>query len=81
VLELVRAYAQASGREIPYTVVARRPGDIAACWADPTLAHDRLGWRARLDLDRMCADSWRWQQRNPEGYALPRRLPPASTSA
>ncbi len=69
VLELVRAYEQASGRPIPFDVVARRPGDVAACWADPALAAELLGWRARHDLDRMCADSWRWQQRNPEGYA------------
>ena len=69
VLELVRAYERASGRPIPFDVVARRPGDVAACWADPSLAAELLGWRARHDLDRMCADSWRWQQRNPEGYA------------
>ena len=69
VLELVRAYERASGRPIPFDVVARRPGDVAACWADPRLAAELLGWRARHDLDRMCADSWRWQQRNPEGYA------------
>jgi UDP-glucose 4-epimerase len=81
VLELVRAYAQASGREIPYTVVARRPGDIAACWADPTLARERLGWCARHDLARMCEDSWRWQQRNPDGYASPRKPPPTHESA
>ncbi len=68
VLELVAAYAAASGREIPYEIVARRPGDIAACWADPTLARDLLGWSARHDLDRMCADSWRWQSTNPKGF-------------
>ena len=71
VLELVRAYEQASGRPIPFDVVARRPGDVAACWADPSLAAGLLHWRARHDLERMCADSWRWQQRNPEGYATP----------
>ena len=69
VLELVAAYAQASGRSIPYEIVARRPGDVAACYADPTLARQRLGWRARHDLDRMCADSWRWQTLNPNGYS------------
>jgi UDP-glucose 4-epimerase len=68
VLEVVRAYAQASGREIPYRVVGRRPGDVAACWADPGLAERTLGWRARHDLARMCEDSWRWQRLNPQGF-------------
>jgi UDP-glucose 4-epimerase len=68
VLELVAAYAKASGRPVPYQIVARRPGDVAACYADPALANAQLGWRARHDLDRMCADSWRWQQQNPNGF-------------
>jgi UDP-glucose 4-epimerase len=68
VLEVVRAYAQASGRQVPYRTVNRRPGDVAACYADPALAERLLGWRARHDLDRMCADSWRWQQLNPNGF-------------
>jgi UDP-glucose 4-epimerase len=68
VLEVVRAYARASGREIPYRVVARRPGDVAACYADPARARDLLGWTARLGLDRMCEDSWRWQSMNPNGF-------------
>jgi len=68
VLDVVRAYAQASGREVPYSVVARRAGDVAACYADATLARDALGWRARHDLARMCADSWRWQSLNPNGF-------------
>jgi UDP-glucose 4-epimerase len=68
VLEVVRAYAAASGRAVPYEVVARRPGDVAACYADPARAQRLLGWQARHDLDRMCADSWRWQAMNPEGY-------------
>ncbi len=68
VLELVRAYEAASGRPVPYDVVPRRPGDVAACWADPSLAERLLGWRARLDLSRMCADSWRWQSLNPRGF-------------
>jgi UDP-glucose 4-epimerase len=71
VLEVVRAYEQACGRPIPYEIVARRPGDVAACWADPARAHELLGWRARHDLARMCADSWRWQRLNPDGYASP----------
>jgi UDP-glucose 4-epimerase len=68
VLEVVRAYALASGREIPYAVAPRRPGDVAACYADPALAESLLGWRAHFDLDRMCADSWRWQRMNPHGF-------------
>lgn len=62
VLEMVRAFERASGRPVPYRIAARRPGDIAQCWADPALAGELLGWRAARDLDRMCADAWRWQQ-------------------
>ena len=68
VLEVIAAYARASGRAVPYRIGPRRAGDVAACWADPTLAQQLLGWRAQLDLDRMCADSWRWQSMNPKGY-------------
>ncbi|UXH79512.1 UDP-glucose 4-epimerase GalE [Roseateles amylovorans] len=68
VLELVNAFAKASGREIPYDIVPRRPGDVAACYADPALARDRLGWTAKYDLQRMCEDSWRWQSNNPNGF-------------
>lgn len=68
VLEMVRAFERASGRAVPYRIVDRRPGDIAACWADATLAERLLGWRASLGLERMCADAWRWQSRNPQGY-------------
>ncbi len=68
VLELVRAFEKASGRRVPYEVVARRPGDVDACFADPARARDLLGWQAQRDLDAMCADSWRWQRMNPEGY-------------
>jgi UDP-glucose 4-epimerase len=69
VLEVVQRYAAASGREIPYTVMPRRPGDIAACYADPGLARQLLGWTAQHDLARMCEDSWRWQSMNPQGFA------------
>ena len=69
VLELVAAYAQASGRPVPYKLVPRRPGDVAACYADPSAAQRLLGWQARHDLNRMCADSWRWQTLNPQGFA------------
>ena len=71
VLELVRAYEAASGRPVPYVLVPRRPGDAAACYADPQRAADLLGWRAQRDLASMCADSWRWQQLNPSGFAAP----------
>jgi len=69
VLELVRAFERASGRSVPYEIAPRRPGDVAAYYADPGLAERRLGWKARLGLDAMCADSWRWQAANPDGYA------------
>ena len=68
VLDVVAAYAAASGREVPYRVAGRRPGDVAACYADPALARSLLGWQARHDLARMCADSWRWQSTHPNGF-------------
>ena len=68
VLELVRAYEAASGRPIPYDMAPRRPGDIDACYADPALAQELLGWTAKHDLARMCEDSWRWQSLNPQGF-------------
>ena len=61
VLEMVKAFEQASGRAVPYQVVARRPGDVAQCWADPALAEQLLGWRAQYGIQRMCDDAWRWQ--------------------
>lgn len=68
VLEVLRAFEVASGRPIPFTVMPRRAGDIAECWADPSLAQRVLGWRAERDLVTMCADAWRWQSTNPRGY-------------
>ena len=68
VREMVAAFEAASGRPIPCTAGPRRPGDIAQCYADATLAHTRLGWKAAFDLDRMCVDAWRWQSGNPDGY-------------
>ena len=68
VLEVVAAFAAASGRAVPYEVMPRRAGDVAACFADPTLAREMLGWQAQHDLNRMCADSWRWQSMNPQGF-------------
>ena len=61
VLEMVRAFEQASGRAVRYQLVARRPGDVAQCWADPALAQTLLGWSAQHGVDRMCQDAWRWQ--------------------
>ncbi len=68
VLQLVEAFAKASGRDIPYRIVGRRAGDVAEVYADPSLANQLLGWQARLGLEDMCQDAWRWQSDNPEGY-------------
>jgi UDP-glucose 4-epimerase len=68
VLDMVRAFEAASGKKIPYRIAARRTGDIATCYADPTLAAETLDWRATLDINHMCRDTWRWQQSNPQGY-------------
>jgi UDP-glucose 4-epimerase len=68
VLEMVAAFAKTSGREIPYRIVERRPGDIAACYADPTKAYVELEWQAKYDLQQMCEDTWNWQKNNPQGY-------------
>lgn len=69
VLEVVRAYEAASGRKVAYQFAPRRPGDVTACYADPTLAEQLLGWRAARGIEQMCEDSWRWQSMNPNGYA------------
>ena len=68
VLDMVNAFAQASGCEIPYRIVARRAGDIACCYADPTKAQELLQWTAEKDLAAMCNDTWNWQRNNPQGY-------------
>ena len=68
VLEVVRAFEQASGQSVPYQFAPRRPGDVAQCYADPALAQSLLGWRATHTLADMCADAWRWQMKNPDGY-------------
>ncbi|MGM0914227.1 MAG: UDP-glucose 4-epimerase GalE [Pseudomonadota bacterium] len=68
VLEVVKAFEQASGQAVPYHIEPRRPGDVAACWADATLAERELGWKARRGLAEMMGDTWRWQKQNPEGY-------------
>ncbi|CAM2191940.1 UDP-glucose 4-epimerase [Paraburkholderia kururiensis] len=69
VLDVVKAFEKASGRPVPYEIVARRPGDVAQCYANPAAAEKILGWKAQFGIDRMCADHWRWQERNPRGFA------------
>ena len=69
VLEMIGAFERASGRTVPYEIVARRPGDIAICWADPGRAEELLNWKASRGLEQMCEDAWRWQEANPRGYA------------
>jgi UDP-glucose 4-epimerase len=68
VLDVIRAYEKASSRPIPFEIVGRRPGDIAVCYADPSLAALTLNWHATYGIDEMCADSWRWQTMNPDGF-------------
>lgn len=68
VLELVKAFEQASGRKVPYKIVHRRPGDVAACYADVTKAKKILGWQAEMSIQDACRDSWHWQSKNPNGY-------------
>ena len=68
VLQLLRAFEAASGRDIPYRIVDRRAGDVAEVYADPARAERLLGWRTALDVDAMCRDAWRWQSANPDGY-------------
>jgi UDP-glucose 4-epimerase len=66
---MVRAFAVASGKPVPYRIVARRPGDIARCYADPALARSLLGWQTQFGLEAMCADTWRWQRWAAENLA------------
>lgn len=68
VLQVVKAFEKACGKTIPYAIKPRRPGDIATCYADAAKAKVELGWEAQYDIERMCADSWRWQSQNPNGY-------------
>jgi UDP-glucose 4-epimerase len=69
VLEMLAAFERAVGRPIPYEVVPRRPGDIATSYADPSKANAELGWSTHRTVDDMCADTWRWQSQNPQGFA------------
>jgi UDP-glucose 4-epimerase len=68
VLEMIHAFEAASGKQIPYKIVARRPGDIASCYADPSLANQKLGWKAEKTVEDACRDGWKWQSKNPSGY-------------
>ncbi|MBE5996950.1 MAG: UDP-glucose 4-epimerase GalE [Lachnospiraceae bacterium] len=68
VLDIIKAYSKACGKDLPYVIDPRRPGDIATCYSDPAKAKEVLGWTAELTLDDMCASSWKWQSLNPEGY-------------
>lgn len=70
VLDMVKAFSKACGKDLPYKIQPRRPGDIAMCYADPAKAKAELGWVAERGLDEMCEDSWRWQSNNPNGYGL-----------
>jgi len=72
VLDMVKAFEKASGKEVPYCIAPRRAGDIAKCYADPSYAKEVLGWEAKKNIDEMCEDSWRWQSNNPEGYRNPK---------
>lgn len=69
VFEMIKAFEAASGQRIPFSIEKRRPGDIAACWADTTKANALLKWSAKRSLHEMCTDSWRWQSHNPQGYS------------
>ncbi len=68
VLEMVAAFERINAVDVPFRIMPRRDGDVAACWADPTRAHEELGWVAQRDLETMLADSWHWQRNNPDGY-------------
>ncbi len=69
VLQMVDAFKRISGKDVPYKIVERRPGDIASCYADPSYAEKELGWKAEREIDEMVEDSWRWQNKNPSGYS------------
>jgi UDP-glucose 4-epimerase len=71
VLDVVKAFERASGKPVPYQFAPRRPGDVDSVYADPALAQRLLGWRATRTMDDMCADTWRWQSRNPQGFEAP----------
>ena len=65
---MVRSFEKVSGRPVPHEIVARRPGDVASCYADPAAAAKLLEWQAQFGIERMCVDHWRWQEKNPQGF-------------
>ena len=67
---MVNAFSKASGREVAYKIVDRRPGDVAMCYANPKKANEELGWEAKFGIEEMCQDAWRWQSNNPNGYTM-----------
>ena len=69
VMEMITAFEKASGKQIAYQVVGRRPGDIASCYADCSAAASKLGWSSQFGIEQMCNDAWRWQSQNPKGYS------------
>ncbi|MCA0991525.1 UDP-glucose 4-epimerase GalE [Pseudalkalibacillus hwajinpoensis] len=73
VLQMVKAFEEATGKEVKYSIAPRRPGDIGECYADPTKAETELGWKAAKGIEEMCRDTWRWQSENPDGYKEGRR--------
>ena len=68
VLDVIHAFSKACGKELPYVIKPRRPGDIATCYADPAKALNEMGWQAQYGIEEMCASSWKWQSMNPNGY-------------
>ena len=68
VLEIIDAFSKACGKQLPYVIDAPRPGDVAICYADPSKAKTELGWEASRGIDEMCADSWNWQKKHPNGF-------------
>jgi len=70
VLDMIKAFEKASQKTVPYQIIARRPGDVAQCYADPNSAYQLLDWKAEYGIERMCEDTWRWQSNNPNGYEL-----------
>jgi len=69
VLDMVKAFNEANGLNLPYKIVDRRPGDLATCYAEPAKSAEKLNWKAEKNLVDMCRDSWRWQSQNPMGYS------------
>jgi len=70
VLDMIKSFERVSGKKISYKIASRRAGDIATCYADPSYAKELLGWEAKCGIDEMCADNWRWQSNNPNGYDI-----------